>query len=542
MEYQQLPPDVLRLQDAKMFRKAFYRLEEYRSHSDNDFLKHHAALSLGSATEYRMNVADRLFIVPPKMCLDHMVQELNQALSIDDGIAYLYWDLAVIASRYEGDNKAATDFLNKALERDLQHPMVSALEDRINSQAEPVQPKITLDYQLCELLFQLVDVTADETIPDKTIGFENNTELLSMEDYIVRGRSLLTNAPKDNREPALTLFFGRWENMRDDNFITADALDYGLDFVFRICEVEPHSELAERALQRLVTYLSSFSMHVSGNQKPTKDELRKAKKIAGRGLNIANNTEVVVEPNAEADLWLAFGQCSGRTTDLHLADALNGYTNALVLKRQANNIHDVEKLEDLLGEMLDYAMQQVIGLQIGVGSAGKVHEEIEAAYEAAKVLEDETAQLNVGNMYQSYLSSISRPLDALEVLESLLNLDSVDDEIRFDLLFEKSARLTEARQSAKAVEILEQLEPDINSKSKHHQCIFWNCYSNTMRELNKLDKALEYIDKAMAVKPETTVNEFDTLEPMLHNNRGQILLMMGKAEEAEAELKLVTDS
>ncbi|MCP4288215.1 MAG: hypothetical protein GY792_27895 [Gammaproteobacteria bacterium] len=541
MENQQLPPDILHLQDAKRFRQAFYQLEKYRSGSDNDFLKHHAALSLGSATEYRMNVADRFHIIPPQECLHRMLQELNQGLTIDDSIAYLYWDLAVIASRYEGDNQAAKNYLDKALERDLQHPMVPALQDRIKAQAEPIAPQNTLHYQLCELLFQLIDISADETIPDKSVGFEDDTQLRSLEDYIVRGIALLSNAPKQDREPALTVFHDRWESMLDDKLITADAMDYGLEFVFRVCEFEPGSEIAERALQRLLNYLSSFSMYVSGNHSPSKNDLRKGKKIARRGLRVVENTEVTIDPDVEAEMWLALGQCSGRPADLQLADALDGYTKALVLKRKANNIPDVEKLEGLLGSMLDYAIQQVVGLKMGIGSAGNVHEEIIAAYDAAKVLADEVAQINVGDFYQSYLASISRPQEALEVLDALLNLNSVNEDIRFALRYEKAARLTEAKESPKAVEILEQLEPEIHSKPQHEQCIFWNCYSNAMRELEHLDQALEYIDKAMAVKPEKSEKELDTLDPMLHTNRAQILLQLGRAEEAEAELKLVTD-
>ena len=323
--------------------------------------------------------------------------------------------------------------------------------------------------------------------------------------------------------------------------ITADVLHYGLEFVFRVCELKHDSEAAKNALTRFIDFLSRFSMAVTGHAKPTTDDLSKGRRIARRGIKILDSTKTSIDPDTEADLWLALGQCSGRPQGLQLADALKGYTKALELKREAHNVLEINRLEDLLARMLDYAIQQVIGLQVGIGAAGNVYKEIEAAYRAARVLADDAAQLDVGIQYQYFLSSIARPDDALEVLESLLNLGSVDEVARFDLLYEKAARLTEARKSAKAVTILEQIEPEINSKSRHVQCVYWNCYSNAMRELNKLDKALKYIDKAIAVKPEKENNEVDQLNSMLHTNRANILLQMGRVDEAEAELKLANE-
>jgi tetratricopeptide (TPR) repeat protein len=541
MQNHQLPPDVERLWNAKMYREAFYRLDHYRSESDDDFLRHQAALCLGSATEFRIYVADRLQIVPPLECLECMVAELDQAITIDDSIAYLHWNLAVIASRYEGNNNAAKEFLAQAMARDLKHPMVPVLQDRIDTQAEPVRPQDTPDYRLREILFRLVDVTADKTLPDKTFKLGDDYTHWSLEDYIDQARGLFSDAAEDALEVALTEFFSDWAGLQDDGVITADALDYGLEFVFRVCELKPDLEATKNALSRLIDFLSRFSMAVTGHAEPTADDLSKGKRIARRGIKILDSTKVAIDPDTEADLWLALGQCSGRPQGLQLADALKGYTRALELKREAHNVEDIDRLEDLLARMLDYAIQQVIGLQVGIGAAGKVYEEIEAAYQAARVLVDEASQLHVGIQYQYFLSSISRPDDALEVLESLLNLGSVDEAARFDLLYEKAARLTEARKSAKAVAILEQLEPEIDSKSRHVQCVYWNCYSNAMRELNKLDKGLKYIDKAIAVKPEKKNNEVDQLNPMLHTNRANILLQMGRADEAEAELKLAND-
>jgi tetratricopeptide (TPR) repeat protein len=508
---------------------------------DEDFLKHQAALCLGSATEFRIYLADRLQIVPPRKCLERMVAELNKAIAIDDSIAYLHWNLAVIASRYEGNHNSAKEFLAQAIARDLQHPAIAALQDRIKTQAEPVKPQDTPDYRLRELLFRLVDVTADKTLPDKTFKLGDDDQHLSLEDYIDQARGLFSDTAEDALEMALREFFSDWARLLDDGMITADALDYGLEFVFRVCELKPDSEAAENSLSRLIDFLSRFSMSVTGHANPTSDDLRKGKRIVHRGIEILDSTKVAIDPNTEADLWLALGQCSGRPQGLQLADALKGYTKALELKREAHNVQDIERLEDLLARMLDYAIQQVIGLEVGVGAAGKVYKEIEAAYQAARVLADETSQLRVGMQYQYFLSSIERPDDALDVLESLLNLDSVDGEARFDLLYEKAARLTETRNSAKAVPILEQLKPEIDSKSRHMQCVYWNCYSNAMRELNKLDKGLKYIDKAIAAKPEKENDIVDQLNPMLHTNRANILLQLGRVDEAEAELKLANN-
>nr|WP_067293704.1 hypothetical protein [Marinobacterium profundum] len=541
MENHQLPPGVEHLRNAKMYRQAFHRLDLYRAESDSELLKHHAALCLGSATEFRIYLADRLQVLPPPECLKRMVAELNQAITIDDDIAYLYWNQAVIASRYQGDNAAAKDYLHEALARDLQHPMVQALQERIEADVGPVGRQDTAGYQLREILYRLLDVTADETLPDETIKLGGDYTQWSLEDYISEARGLFSDAAEDILDAALTEFSGHWANLQDDGMITADALDYGLEFVFRVCELQPGSDAARQALRGLIGFLTRFSMSVTGHQQPSAKDLRKGKKIARRGIRILENTEVAIDPDTEADLWLALGQCSGRPQDLHLPDALKGYIRALELKREANNLKDIDRLQDLLARMLDYAIQQSVGLQLGIGAAGKVHEEIEAAYRAARVLEDKDAQLNVGMRYQYYLSSISRPDDALEVLNSLLDLDSIDEEVRLDLLYEKAARLTEARKSVAALGILEQLEPHIDAKSRHVQCIFWNCYSNAMRELHKLEQALKYIDKALEVKPQSAEYEVDSLNPMLHTNRANILLQLDRVDEAEAELELARD-
>jgi len=111
-------------------------------------------------------------------------------------------------------------------------------------------------------------------------------------------------------------------------------------------------------LHDLGIYLCDYSMQVSGGESASLSDLRKARRIAKRGLDIVADTQIAIAPDLHADLWLAMGQSTARPANLRLNEAIASYTKALELKRQALNYDDVERLVRLLQQMFEYASKQ----------------------------------------------------------------------------------------------------------------------------------------------------------------------------------------
>lgn len=567
----EIPEEVASLRNRNSFRLAYFALQRDTGADFNlPDIKHEAALCLGSSAEYRMHLAERLGVAPPHAVLDGMVQDLNHALILDDHIGDLHWDLAVIASRYDGDNQSAREHLQNALACQFEHPMVPALEERIQQQAPAIKPEPGLAYKLGELTLQLLDLAADDDLSENTLvlpgdktrqavingeettgeettgeettgeeskGQESNASPRSFDAFLKAAEDLIQHSPEPLRLVEIADYYARWCTLVDAGVVTADALDYGLEFVFYICKNPPKSPMAEASLARVLGYLRDMSLYYSGNPKPDPRNLKKARRVIRRAFRLLEATTVACSDDLRADLYLARGQCYSRPDHQNLARAFENYQQALRLKRQAKNRDDTRRLEQLLEQMLRYIIQQVSALKFGLGSSGKLHDDITAAYAAAVELGDTGWQLDTGSLYASYLADISSPSAAITVLDQLCALPGISAAKTTELTYEKAARLTEVRDSEAAVSLLESIREAIENTDPRFECLYWNCYSNALRELDRLQPALDAIDKAIELNPPVEDQQADPHLTMLHSNRAHILLRLDRLTEARAALE-----
>ncbi|MFA3919553.1 CHAT domain-containing protein [Ruegeria hyattellae] len=518
---------------AKRYGVAAEILTQARRENDTAVLRRAQALSFGGLVEHRMNVADALQVIPPPDALEHFFQFLHEALLLDDTIPDIHWDIAVLHGRYTGDFEAAASALDRALDCGIQHPRLTALATLIDAQQTPASPKLTPASELRGLLFKLIDVTADGNIPEYGLPA---SPPLSFADY-VRSAQEIAHADHFVSNPETFDLVSRFRASRDAGLVTADALDFGLEFVFRAAEASPDKRAAEEALNDLVAFLREFSFHVSDGDADASD-MRKAARIAKRGLNIVEGTAIPPNPDLYADLWLAFGQASARPARLELHDALTAYTKALRLKREANNEPDTARLRELLFQMLDYAVQLGVGAGIGIGSLGEANKALEAAFAAAQEIGEFRKTLHIGIQYNTLSSALSQPYLAIGVLDQLLAEPEISPDEQLTVLLERAMRYSEARDLPKAAELHADLVSRVASVSKQSQSVFWNSYSNVLRDLGQLERALEAIDRAVALTLEVEANGIDQIGTMLHANRGSILLALGRIDDARHEVEI----
>ena len=100
------------LKAQRQYRAAFNAMKAAReSAGDDPGLVRQMALKLGGYVEYRLRVADTLRVVPPTKAL---LERLEEAIAIDDSVADLHWDQAVIHARFTGSNEQAQEALSRA--------------------------------------------------------------------------------------------------------------------------------------------------------------------------------------------------------------------------------------------------------------------------------------------------------------------------------------------------------------------------------------------------------------------------------------------
>ncbi len=517
---------------AKRYGRAADILSSARGEGETARLRRAHAYTLGAYVEYRLKVADLLAVVVPPDILQRLLQELDNALALDATIPDLHWDVAVIHGRFSGDHEMAAAALHRAIALNMDHPRMDALKAMVIQRRAPERPEPTPAGELRGLLFRLIDSAADGDLSESGAP---SSPPASFADYLAAAQATVRAAgvgPAAGTGELLERFRG----LRGAGLVTADSLDFGLEFVFRAAEAGPDEVAAHEALDDLADYLAAFSFNVSGGG-TNQSDLRKAIRIARRGLDIVGGTAVPLAPDRHADLWLALGQGSARPGNLKLNDALAAYTNALRLKREAGHMEDVERLQALLVQMLGYAIQLGVGAGLGIGALGEARRALEAAFAAAMEIGDKRHALPVGLHYNTLASALAQPEAAIDVLDQLIAAFELEPGERLDILFEKAMRLSESRQLAAAAQLHQELFASIEGRSERDRCIFWNSYSNVLRDLEQPEQALAAIEKAMAARPKVGPNEVDQLGPMLHANRGTVLLALGRLADAKRDVE-----
>lgn len=515
---------------ARRYGSAAGILASAREAGDTQALRRAHAYALGAMVEYRLNLADALATVVPPDILERLRQSLDTAIAIDATIPDLHWDVAVIHCRFLGDHEQAAAALDRATVLGMRHARMADLKAIIDEGRKPELPDRTPAGELRCLLFRLVDAAADGDLRESG---PPQSPPASFADFVAAAQTTARGAGADPGAATGDLL-ARFRGLRDAGLVTADALDFGLEFVFRAAEAGSDDVAAREALDDLGAYLAAFSFHVSGGD-PERSNFRKAIRIARRGLDIVAGTAVPLAPGRHADLFLALGQGSARPGNLRLHDALQAYTEALRLKREASAPDDVARLEALLEQMLDYAIQLGVGAGLGFGALGEARRGLEAAFAAAKELGDKRHAFPVGLHYNTLASALAQPQAAIKILDELLAGFDLEPDERLDLLCEKAMRLSEARKLAEAARLHEDLSGRIADRSDRDRCIFWNSYSNVLRDLGQPEEALIAIDRAMDLRPDVEQNQVDQLGPMLHANRSAILLALGRLEEAKRD-------
>lgn len=512
--------------NARRYFRAASILGEARSKQDSAHLRAAEAEALGSGVEYRMIVAEALGVTPPADMLDDLLGRLDFAISVHDTSAGLHWTKAAICARMTGDFPAAEKALQRAMVLGAAHPGTAQLQTLIREAKAPPQPDTSPTAMLLTLLLRLIDKSADGWLGALEGPAPDGDLPESFDQHVAMAGKLA----RDGADTGHLL--SRFRQIRSDGWITADALDYGLEFVFRATEAGDHPKAAQAALAELARFLRDSSFN-SSNGQPTRSDLRKAGRVARNGLDIVAATQVPLDPDLHADLWIALGQATSRGAGLDMARSFDSYTRALHLKRDAANAADEARLIDLLKRMLDHAVRMGIGADMGLSALGEARSALEAAFAAARAIGDQDLIHYIGTRYNTLLSAISQPGIALQVLDELLAVATGGQ--RVDLLLERAMRLSEVRDKRAALVLHEELEPQIDVLSQDRRCSYWNSYSNTLRDIHLFERALAAIDTAIALKPDPGAY-VDQLGPMLHTNRGRILLELGRADEAEGEV------
>ncbi|MCV6586964.1 MAG: CHAT domain-containing protein [Marinibacterium sp.] len=497
-------------------------LARARATTDSAALRRAQAVALGASVEYRMRLADALQVIPPPEICSTCLRRLDTASRLDPTIADLPWNMAVLHGRFTGDHASAARALERAQALGMSHPMMARLHQMIASDTPAPTPGPGPTAALHRLLFSLIDLTADG---DGPADFD----------------SILSRARHLARQGADTaVLHARFGALRSASLVTSDALDYGLEFVSCAADAGEDPQAARDALAEVTGFLTDFSFHISGTPAPSASDLRKAARLARRGLDMAAASPADLDPDRHGDLWLALGQATGRPEGLDMAQAFDAYARAFKLKRAAGNSGDQARLRDLLTRMLDHAVHMGLSADLGLGSLGRARSALQAGFAAAKVVGDPDQIRAIGLRYNMILSAVSQPHEALRVLDELLSDLPASD--GFDLRLERAMRLSEQRDLRAALRAHEDLQDRIAEQDAATRCLFWNSYYNTLRDLDRMTDALAAIDSAIAAQPD----DASRFGPMLHSNRGRILLALQRPDAAatalQSALDLMTDA
>ncbi len=524
---------------ARRYRQAAQILEDARQGADTSFFRRQLAYTIGAGVEYRLQVQHSLQIVIDRDIVGRLLVELDYAISLDNTIPDLHWDTAVIHALFTGDLDTAQAALDRALELGMQHPMMGSLLAILARKGEPEKPGNGPAYRLRNLIFRLVNATADDTIPEFGDPTKDADPPQSFADYVMRVEKEVRSADPDPG-PGIGALVETWRAMREGSLVTTASADYGTELLYRAAAASTDDDLKRATLSDVAMLWRDMSFQTSSGD-PTPSDLRKARRIAQRALDIVAGAEVDIDADLHGDLWLALGQGSARPADLQLGPALDAYTHALQLKRIAGNDADVVRLTDLLKKMLDHAIQHGVGVSFGFGALGQARSDLEAAYAASRVIGDPKTMFRTGMHYVHLLSTLEQAILAINVLDELLDAHDWSQDERFEILFEKAMRLSEARSQSDALALHQQLKDDVAARSDRERCIFWNSYSNVLRDLQFYEDALDANREALASRPAVGAGQFDQLGCMLHSNRGIILLALDRVDEAESEAELAVD-
>jgi CHAT domain-containing protein/tetratricopeptide (TPR) repeat protein len=490
---------------------------------DDPELRHTAALAHAGKGELALGSADRLRATPSRAGLALLEAHFDQATQLDPNVPDPHWDLAVLKARFSGEFEAAARHLAAARQLGYTHPRMPQLAVMIQQgvaggRRPPSDLVIDAETELRQLIWTLVtwpDLPLEGAPADLAAEAVFSSDPV-FDRYCSRALQLVRDAKLD-----VTSF----ERVRQDTAILqGDAAEYAADLL-RVTAAEfGDVDVLARATNAHLRILAESSFALRARVAEGAQWLRRARRAASRGVQIAESAGVPIDPDIHADLLLALGQTYAHPSNYDLPVTTRYYLQALDFKRTAGNVSDVKRLEQLLRQIIDHEVKQVFAALSGFGGIGASLIDLEAGYEAAKRLADDEFTGFAGSALAETYSAVRQPANAERVLREVLALPAISEKQQISARFQLASALSESGRAGAALEIQDDLLAHADRVfGVIEPATFWTNLGNSRRETGKLEAAREAFKKAL-----------DAVVPAGKNanlaSKGQITALLGQLE------------
>ncbi len=522
------------LQVAKRHDEAIALLMPLAERLPNDQrLGHALALAYGGKAEFLLEEADRLGAMPTADELERIEHLLERASEADPNLADPYWDRAVIHARFRENFDEAATQLSRAKALGYAHPMMPRLEALIHERTSVDQPP-ALD-EFTRLLHQLIDQArgpaANVLFSSKGLG-----DLRTLDDYCDEGASLV-EAEKVSRQAFLNAFSVA-------QALEGDTSEIVLDFLRRVSASLKDAEVEQLVGNAHLAIVAQMAQYLGGQPEMDDRGLRKARRCAQRGLDIAEEAAFSVDPDIKGNLLIALGQTYSRSKHQDLQQAIPLYLQALDLKKAAGNKEGADRLQDLLKRMIAHQMDQTrAATVIGIGGIGAALEGLKVAYDAAIRLKHGELILETGLALAETLGGASQPEEAIEILEDIAKRAELSPQQEFSIHFVLAARLSETQRPEaihRAREIGENQVQLLNTEaaSVAPQTVWMNL-GNFRRLDDDLSGSREAFRMALNLCPKPEPNEVPAQLGQMKMLLAEAELLLGNKEEGQ---RLLTEA
>jgi len=511
----------------------------------NPDIRRLVSLACGGKAELIFRWADQLGVVLRGSLLTETESLLSRAIETDPTLPDPYWDMAVLKARFQGDFDESDHFYQRVKAMGYHHAMMPALEQMLQQRPQ-VRPQLPEQERtgdiFRELLLQLI---VHPNIPPDTGVFSpsrlEEAQVTPLGEpvfdaycrlgaYVVRDAKLEPEEFENIRQAALRIDGDAGELVRD--LLRRVSVGYPDDF-----------DLQKRATDEHLKVLAQTSFAMRAQSRSNDDNMmRRARRAASRGLKIVEaTTEFTVDPDIHAELLLAIGQTYARVQslqDIDVGEALRYYLQALGLKKQAGNLPDYQRLQDLMKRMIAFLLPtaQMASL-VGQGNTLR---NLETAYEAVKHLDDTGLAFDVAITLSNVYSRVRQPELAEELLRNILSTQQLTTENRDAARLAIASTLSEQGRAAEAAEIQSALIAEDSFLLKDHldkSTLYMN-YGNSLREMGNLDAALEAFQTALKLALEVPERaDIKNRQAHIHTLLGQAYFLKGEPESGESEFK-----
>lgn len=500
------------------------------------------ALAYGAKGELIMNWNDRLRLKPGPDLLTEMELVFRRAVAVDPTLADPYWDIAVLNARFAEDFDEARQFYEKAKDLGYYHPMMPALDDILHTRRAPPAPRHESEEEtrLRELLLKLA------IHPNLPLGRSFDPSQAPDAQSLVLDpafQSYCRAAEEIVRSGKVSA--AAYEGVLHDALaVGGDAGEYLLDLLRRVSfEYAGCEALQKLATEEHLTLLVNASLSLRRQSRSNNDgAMRRARRSARRGLDIIDSTtHFEVDPDIHAEMLTAMGQTYARVEspgDLHLVETLDYYLQALDLKEAAGNAPDVQRLKDLLRQIIGFLMPMAqLSGAVGLGTTLRG---LELGYEAALRLDDPVLTCNVAVTLSNVYSAVRQSQQAETLLKKHLAAGDHAAHEADRLKFALASALSEQSRGREAADIQQALIAGQSAllDTAHGKATVYMNYGNSLRVADDLDGAFRAFETAMESATQVgEAAERQQLQSKLQALLGEIRFLKGDVQQGDQAIK-----